>query len=110
MFQKMLQVSNGGSTLNPTAHTTNPCGIIEKGISVTVPFEKPCIIVGILDRDDSVDPSYSYVNTYYVTETEIIPIATDFAWLLEVTRSENSLILTNTNVYHVMVYSITNLV
>ena len=70
MFQKMLQVSNGGSTLNPTAHTTNPYGIINKYNYVTVPFEKPCIIVGTLTVNDG----YSYVFRYYVSETEIIPI------------------------------------
>ena len=106
MFQKMLQVSNGGSTLNPTAHTTNPYGIINKYNSTTVPFEKPCIIVGTLVVNDG----YSYVFTYYVSETEIIPIEKGVSsWLLEVTRSENSLILTNKNQYP-MVYSITNLV
>ena len=106
MFQKMLQVSNGGSTLNPTAHTTNPYGIISKYNYVTVPFEKPCIIVGTLTVNDG----YPYVFTYYVSETEIIPIEKGVSsWLLEVTRSENSLILTNKN-QNPMVYSITNLV
>ena len=106
MFQKMLQVSNGGSTLNPTAHTTNPYGVINGRSSVTVPFEKPCIIVGTLIVNDG----YLYVFTYYVSETEIINIKKSVSsWLLQVTRSGNSLILNNTNQYK-MIYSITNLV
>ena len=106
MFQKMLQGENGGSTLNPTAHTTNPYGIINGSSSVTVPFEKPCIIVGTLVVNDG----YPYIFTYYVSETEITLIEKGVSsWLLEVTRSENSLILTNKNQYP-MVYSITNLV